>query len=152
MRCMASMTSLKPAAHIVTHLSSHVAFEKNNPKVHTGWNKNIFFSFIHIKQLWFSKTHFPILHPAMKHCLLLILFGCFAFTEAIDEDLDRSNQVSAKYTKSPTGCACWFDLAGEVLAPDSCACCKNGGWQCGNPKQNWCTRIDKNDRRVGCKG
>ena len=52
----------------------------------------------------------------------------------------------------PTGCVCWFDLEGKLLAPNSCACCRPGGRQCGYPKQDLCTKITKDDDRTGCNG
>lgn len=61
-------------------------------------------------------------------------------------------QVSKRYTRKPTGCVCWFDLEGKLLAPNSCACCKPGGRQCGYPRQNLCTKITSDDDRTGCNG
>lgn len=89
-------------------------------------------------------------------CLLISGSAVQAFSEPELENFTEpeiaENQVSKKYTKSPTGCACWFDLGGELLEPNSCACCKTGGRQCGYPRHNLCHKIDKQDSRTGCKG
>jgi len=48
------------------------------------------------------------------------------------------------FTKKNTGCPCWFDLT-----RDDCACCKNGGKQCGAPQNEWCYSYKGNG---GCPG
>jgi len=51
-----------------------------------------------------------------------------------------------EFTQTNTGCPCWFDLSRE-----DCACCQNGGVQCGAPMQEWCTSR-KEGRQSGCLG
>ena len=80
--------------------------------------------------------------------MLLAYFGIIVLALSSIEGA----QVSKKYTRSPTGCVCWFDLEGKLLAPNSCACCRPGGRQCGYPRQNICTKITKDDDRTGCSG
>ena len=41
---------------------------------------------------------------------------------------------------------------GKLLDPNSCACCRPGGRQCGYPRQNICTKITSDDDRTGCNG
>lgn len=87
---------------------------------------------------------------------LIIAFLSFVASKHVEDteedfEFDRI-KVNQKYTQSPTGCACWFDLEGAVVEPDSCACCKPGGRQCGYPSHHFCHRIDKKDRRRGCQG
>lgn len=88
-----------------------------------------------------SRSHSSSVMLLALFSLLILAFNC----------VDGA-QVSQKYTKSPTGCACWFDLEGKILSPNSCACCKTGGRQCGYPIHNVCTKIGQKDRRTGCKG
>merc|ERR1712142_1271698 len=53
------------------------------------------------------------------------------------------------YTQSATGCPCWYDL----FHAKGCACCKQGGIQCGFPQHNKCKKDDrKNTERHGCNG
>jgi len=80
---------------------------------------------------------------------MLLAFFCLI---ALASYSVESASVSKKLTKSPTGCPCWFDLEGKVLAPNSCACCKTGGRQCGYPRHNLCTNINRKDSRTGCNG
>ena len=45
----------------------------------------------------------------------------------------NSNQAwrieNVKYRLSETGCPCWFDLEGDIVPLNGCACCTNGGIQ-----------------------
>ena len=54
-----------------------------------------------------------------------------------------------KYTKTSTGCPCWFDLS----RAEECACCHNKGIQCGYPQHQYCQRDAKRGQyRKGCRG
>ena len=90
---------------------------------------------------------------------LVIVFSVFALHFSVGKK---------SYTKSPTGklfedefyvklcsnlkttgCACWWDVTGNVVKPNDCACCEPKGIQCGYPVHHSCQseRIS-----YGCKG
>jgi len=53
-----------------------------------------------------------------------------------------------KFTKSRSGCPCWFDLG----RGNDCACCKGTGIQCGSPMESFCQRdATQPTERKGCK-
>ncbi len=41
----------------------------------------------------------------------------------------RINNKAYRSISNPTGCPCWWDLAGRIVPKNSCACCVNGGIQ-----------------------
>jgi len=62
-----------------------------------------------------------------------------------NEGSKLSNKEIAKYTLSPTGCQCWWDITST-----DCACCKpdTNSMQCGFPMHNACWKKEK----YGCPG
>jgi len=62
-------------------------------------------------------------------------------TEAMEKYLEK---LFKPFTKAKKGCPCWFDLT-----RDDCACCKNGGKQCGAPQNEWCYNYKGSG---GCPG
>jgi len=59
---------------------------------------------------------------------------------------EGKDALFSTYTKSPTGCPCWFDMTRS-----DCACCEDAGVQCGAPMQNYCTKKEPG-RQKGCLG
>ena len=67
----------------------------------------------------------------------------------VDERGISGPSWAKSYTRSTTGCPCWWDLTQGNI----CACCKddkNGGkgQPCGYPMHNYCQRK----RSIGCPG
>ena len=66
---------------------------------------------------------------------------------------ERSSKWYTGYTASTSGCPCWFDIQANDTR---CACCQNGGIQCGYPKQDRCWHANKwgGVQRIsrGCSG
>ena len=60
------------------------------------------------------------------------------------------------YTETSEGCHCWWDRSHQSIDPDtneaySCACCKNGGRQCGYPMHMYC-HLQNSTLPTGCNG
>ena len=60
------------------------------------------------------------------------------------------------YTATAEGCHCWWDRSRRLTDPDtneaySCACCKNGGRQCGYPMHKYC-HLPNSTATTGCNG
>lgn len=77
--------------------------------------------------------------------------------EEVDEEVEdrwrapRTPQGFNRYTKSQTGCPCWFNLT----MTSECACCEDNAIQCGYPKHNECIKDKKSGQetnRKGCSG
>jgi len=60
------------------------------------------------------------------------------------EDFNDKNKGWRKYTGKGK-CACWWDIR-----ENDCACCKNGGMQCGYPMHKKCYK--RNKKGYGCPG
>ena len=61
-----------------------------------------------------------------------------------------------RFTRSKTGCPCWWDLEQKLTdpttnAPYVCACCKPNALQCGYPEHQRCEKKKSGQRR-GCNG
>lgn len=63
----------------------------------------------------------------------------FAPTASTTEDFVQGRVFTSEYTLSNTGCPCWYDIQANDTR---CACCKNGGVQCGYPINNFCWREE----------
>merc|ERR1712038_1051646 len=79
--------------------------------------------------------------------LLLILIVAGAHSDAEEERFsedelaeERSSKWYTGYTASASGCPCWFDIQANDTR---CACCQNGGIQCGYPKQDQCWHANR---------
>jgi len=59
---------------------------------------------------------------------------------------EGAQEMYGAFTKTSTGCPCWFDMT-----RDDCACCETEGVQCGAPMQMWCT-SKREGRQSGCLG
>jgi len=70
---------------------------------------------------------------------------CHTLHEIHNTEGGKAN-LFGPYTNSSSGCACWFDLTRS-----DCACCEDGGVQCGAPLHNYCTKITPG-RQTGCLG
>merc|ERR1711915_1112742 len=70
--------------------------------------------------------------------------ACHALHELTTSE--GKDDLFSTYTKSPTGCPCWFDMTRS-----DCACCEDAGVQCGAPMQNYCTKKEPG-RQKGCLG
>ena len=84
------------------------------------------------------------------------------FHEELEKDLETrqsDSQIARKpitkppwakrFTKTTTGCPCWWDLT----KGDDCACCQNKGIQCGYPQHRFCQRdAGRPQYRKGCPG
>ena len=51
---------------------------------------------------------------------------------------DGPENQFGEFTKTNTGCPCWFDMT-----RDDCACCESDGVQCGDPLHQWCTSREE---------
>jgi len=78
----------------------------------------------------------------LRELLLLAVLAVSATAQ--ESDVDTS--IFTAYTKSDSGCLCWWDLT-----RDDCACCNDGDdiVQCGYPMHNYCYMKHK---REGCPG
>ena len=70
---------------------------------------------------------------------------------------DRADTTQFEnYTDTRTGCSCWFDPLEQLtdyVDPESCACCKNNGTQCGYPMHTWCqATVSNGTEQTGCEG
>ena len=84
--------------------------------------------------------------------IILVLCISLGLFDQVHAFAELRNKPSNTYTLSNTGCACWFDLEGDLVPQNSCACCKPGGMQCGYPVHEYCHKLRGSDRRTGCKG
>jgi len=92
----------------------------------------------------------------MRFTILLTLFVVAVFFSSVAQGRQRCRKPSAsqkkkffgKFTKTKTGCPCWFDLTKKK----ACACCNKGvnAMQCGWPMHNFCAAKSK--KGYGCPG
>jgi len=81
----------------------------------------------------------------------LVLFSILFISDELQKysKVDAYRAWAQKYTKSSTGCSCWFDLSRGL----NCACCQNKGIQCGFPLHKYCQRDARRPQfRKGCPG
>jgi len=97
-------------------------------------------------------------HKVTWVLLLMLIAGAHSDVEeerfSEDESAEeRSSKWYTGYTASTSGCPCWFDIQANDTR---CACCQNGGIQCGYPKQDQCWHANKwgGVQRIsrGCSG
>ena len=82
----------------------------------------------------------------------LVLFILAIFPIFGSSEIKRKSKTVPLTQKT---CPCWWDLEGILIDPATnepfkCACCKNGGRQCGYPMHEWCT--NSKDVKRGCVG
>ena len=77
--------------------------------------------------------------------------------QAIDPNITEVDTSEYEdYTATSEGCHCWWDRSRQSIDPAtneaySCACCKNGGRQCGYPMHMYC-HLPNSTLPIGCKG